>query len=80
VADGLQPLSASIPEDLVLTTVNSINTCNPVEHARITVLPGISHNDIEQPIFDLSALGEGQPQYDAYDQGLFDWLLEHERI
>lgn len=60
-------------------TVNSINACNPVERAKVTVLPGVHHNDIQEPVFDLTGLGQGMPQYDTYDQSIYDWLLRHSR-
>lgn len=60
-------------------TVNSINACNPVERAKVTVLPGVHHNDIQDPVFNLTGLGQGLPQYDNYDQSIYDWLLQHSR-
>ncbi|MBZ5688793.1 MAG: DUF5011 domain-containing protein [Acidobacteriia bacterium] len=60
-------------------TVNSINACNPVERAKVTVLPGVHHNDIQEPVFNLTGLGQGMPQYDIYEQSIYDWLLRHSR-
>ena len=60
-------------------TVNSINACNPVERAKVTVFPGVQHNDIQDPVFDLTGLGEGLPQYDIYNQSIYNWLLQHSR-
>ncbi len=62
-----------------VATVNSINDCNPAERARLTVLDGIGHNDIELPIFSLTGLGQGMTAYDVYNQSIFDWLLQHRR-
>jgi len=58
-------------------TVNSINDCSPVERAKVTVLPGIGHNDVQAAVFGLTGLGQGLSQYDLYDQNIYDWLLEH---
>ncbi len=60
-------------------TVRSINACNPAERARVTVLPGLHHNDLQQPIFTLTALGQGLPAYDPYDESIYAWLLRHRR-
>ena len=68
-----------MPYQEQVVTVNSINNCSPVERARLTVLDGIGHNDIELPIFGLSALGQGVAPYDVYNQSIYDWLLQHQR-
>ena len=60
-------------------TVNSINACNPVERAKVTVFPGVHHNDIQDPVFNLTGLGQGLPQYGLYDQSIYDWMLQHRR-
>jgi hypothetical protein len=62
----------------VVSTVGSINACQPSEHARVTVFSGLSHNDVQDPILSLSALGTGLNQYDIYDQSIYDWLLQHQ--
>jgi predicted peptidase len=69
----------TVPYQAQVDTVNSINACNPVERARITVLPGVSHNDVEMPVLGLTGLGQGLPAYDIYNQNIFDWLLAHSR-
>jgi predicted peptidase len=60
-------------------TVNSINACNPVERAKVTVFPRVQHNDIQGPVFNLTGLGQGLPQYDPYDQSIYDWMMQHSR-
>lgn len=60
-------------------TVDSINACDLPERAKVTVLDGIGHNNVEQPILGLSGLGQGVPEYDLYDQSIYDWLLQHSR-
>ena len=60
-------------------TVNSINGCDPPERAKVTVFPGVHHNDIQDPVFNLTGLQQGFPQYDIYDQSIYDWLLQHTR-
>ena len=69
----------AVPYQGQVDTVNSINACNPAERAKITVLPGVSHNDVEMPILGLTGLGQGLPAYDIYDQNIYDWLLAHSR-
>jgi predicted esterase len=62
-----------------VNTVASINACNPAEPAKVTVFPGISHNDVQGPVLNLTGLGSGLPQYSLYDQDIYDWLLQHRR-
>ncbi len=69
----------TVPYQDQVTTVEAINACNPPERAKLTVFPGIGHLDIEYPLFVLTGLGWGMPQYDIYDQSIFDWLLQHSR-
>jgi len=37
------------------------------------------HNDIERPVLGLTGLGRGLPEYDLYDESIYDWLLQHSR-
>ncbi|HXN48702.1 MAG TPA: immunoglobulin-like domain-containing protein [Bryobacteraceae bacterium] len=69
----------TVPYQGQVDTVNSINACNPVERAKITVLPGVDHVGIEMPVLGLTGLGQGLPAYDIYDQNIYDWLLAHSR-
>ncbi len=61
----------------VVQTVDSINACQPQERAKVTVLKGFSHDDIQNPIFSLSGLGTGLSAYDIYDQSIYEWMLQH---
>jgi len=70
---------ATVPYLDQVNTVSSINACNPLQRSRITVLEGIGHNDVELPVLGLTGLGQGLPQYDLYDQSIYDWLLQHSR-
>ena len=72
-------IDTTVPYQTQVETVNSINACNPAERAKITVLPGISHNDVEMPVLGLAGLGQGLPAYDIYNQNIYDWLLAHSR-
>ena len=69
----------TVPYHNQVDTVNSINACNPVERAKVTIVPGAGHDDAETDVLTLSALGQGMPQYDIYDQSIYDWLLSHSR-
>lgn len=69
----------TVPYQNQVDTVNSINACNPVERAKVTIVPGAGHDDAETDVLTLSALGQGMPQYDIYDQSIYDWLLSHRR-
>ncbi|MBZ5688794.1 MAG: DUF5011 domain-containing protein [Acidobacteriia bacterium] len=68
------------PPQNQIDTVNSINACNPVERARITVFPAGGHNVQEEFMtINLTGMGQGLPQYDIYDENIYDWLLQHRR-
>jgi len=68
------------PPQNQIDTVNSINACNPVERAKITEFPAGGHNVQEEFMtINLTGLGQGVPQYDLYDENIYDWLLQHSR-
>ena len=69
----------TVPYQNQVDTVDSINACNPVERARLTVIPGAGHDDAETDVLTLSALGQGLAPYDVYDRSIYDWLLNHTR-
>ncbi len=61
-------------------TVNSLNTCNPPERAKITIFPSGGHTvTLEFMVLGLTGLGQGLPAYDLFDQNIYDWLLAHRR-
>jgi predicted esterase len=68
-----------VPYQDQVATVGSINACHPAERARLTILPGVGHNDIGDPVLGLTGLGQGLPAYDIYDESIYDWLLRHTR-
>jgi predicted esterase len=70
---------ATVPYHDQVDTVDSINACNPPERSRVTVFEGLGHNNVELPILAPTALGQGLPPYDLYDQSIYDWLLLHRR-
>ena len=70
---------ATVPYLDQVNTVRAINDCNPRERAKITVLDGIGHNDVELPVLGVTGLGQGLPSYDRYNQSIYDWLLQHSR-
>ncbi len=69
------------PYQVQVDTVNSINACNPVERARITVFASGGHNMAEEFLtINLTGLGQGLPAYDIYSQNIYDWALAHTRL
>ena len=68
-----------VPYQNQIDTVNSINACNPAERAKVTILPGADHLTAQYLILTLQGLGQGLPQYDVYDPGIYDWMLAHQR-
>ena len=69
----------TVPYGNQVATVGSINACNPVERAKVTIIPGAGHDDAETDVLTLSALGQGLAPYDVYDQSIYDWLQNHSR-
>jgi len=68
------------PPQNQVDTVNSINNCNPVERAKITMFASGGHNVQEEFMtISLTGLGQGLPRYDIYDQDIYQWLLQHQR-
>ena len=69
-----------VPYQDQVDTVNSINACNPVERAKLTVFPSGGHDVTEEFMtINLTGLGQGLPAYDIYNQNIYDWLLAHNR-
>jgi poly(3-hydroxybutyrate) depolymerase len=56
-----------------IQAVNAINACNPDVTAKLTVFPGQGHS-VHTQVFALAALNT-DPEYDPYDQSVYDWLL-----
>lgn len=76
-ADSEVPVSSS------LDSINTLNqNCNPVVPPLLTVFQGQQHL-IHHAIFNLSALEGGtiefvgDPNYDLYQQSIYDWLLSY---
>ncbi len=67
----------TVPYQNQVDTVASINACNPVERAKLTIIPGAGHDDAETDVLTLTALGQGLAPYDVYDRSIYDWLLNH---
>ncbi len=62
-------------------TVESINACNPAERAKITVFASGGHDMAEEYLtINLTGLGQGLPDYDIYDENIYDWMLAHSRL
>jgi predicted peptidase len=57
-----------------IQAVNAINACNPDVTAKLTVFPGQGHS-VHNQVFSLAAMNSGDPEYDPYDQSVYDWLL-----
>ena len=70
---------ATVPYMDQVNTVASINACNPPVRAKVTVLDGIGHNDVELPVLGPTGSAQGLPQYDRYDQSIYSWLLQYSR-
>ncbi|HEX7028617.1 MAG TPA: alpha/beta fold hydrolase, partial [Gammaproteobacteria bacterium] len=57
-----------------IQAVNAINACKPDVTAKLTVFPGQGHS-VHNQVFSLTAMNTGDPQYDPYDQSVYEWLL-----
>lgn len=69
----------TVPYETQVNTVDSINACDAAEPAKVTVFPGVGHNDIQARVLNLSGLGSGLHPYSLYDQNIYEWLLQHRR-
>lgn len=70
---------ATVPYSHVTTTVERLNLCDGPFRAqpKLTVFPSGGHV-IDDNVFNLTFLGQGDFEYDIFDRSLFDWFLEHE--
>jgi predicted peptidase len=57
-----------------IQAIDAINACNPDVSAKLTVFPGQGHS-VHDQVFSLAAMNSGDPEYDPYDQSVYDWLL-----
>lgn len=57
-----------------IRAIDEINACDPDVTAKLTVFPGRNHY-VHDPVFSLTAMNTGDPNYDPYDQSIYDWLL-----
>ncbi|MGA2183571.1 MAG: immunoglobulin-like domain-containing protein [Bryobacteraceae bacterium] len=64
----------TVPVADTINTVLSIRACSPTVPHKLTIYPTGGHLiDIET--LELTTLGQGEPQYDVFDQDLYAWLL-----
>ncbi len=61
-----------------INTVRAIDSCEPSVPHRLTIYPSGGHL-IDIPTLELTTLGQGEPQYDLFDQNLYTWLLQFTR-
>ena len=67
-----------VPYTGITRTVDALNACSPAPlvEPKITVFETGGHV-INDNVFDQSYLNLGDPQYDIYDQNIFDWFLQY---
>jgi poly(3-hydroxybutyrate) depolymerase len=58
-----------------IQAINAINACNPDVTAKLTVFPGQGHS-VHTQVFSLAPMNT-DPEYDPYDQSVYDWLLSY---
>lgn len=68
----------TVPVTDTINTVGSIRACNPGLPHKLTVYPTGGHL-IDIATLELTTIGQGQPQYDVFDQNLYDWMLQFTR-
>jgi len=68
-----------VPYTDQVATVDSVNACNPVVPAKLTVFAGVGHVDDEPMVLDPTGLGEGIAPYDVYNESIYDWMLQYTR-
>lgn len=60
-----------------LDMIDSINAGNPQIPAKITVLPGIGHPNITQPVYTASAMGTESKEYAPFAESIFTWMFRY---
>lgn len=69
-----------IPTDNVISAVATLKAClGSVSETKLTVFPTGGHL-IDDDVYSLGFMGEGATNYDVYDQSLFQWLLQHQKM
>jgi predicted esterase len=68
----------TVPVADSINTVASIDACSPAVPHRLTVFPSGGHL-IDIATLELTLVGQGEPQYDVYDQDLYTWLAQSTR-
>ncbi|UII19712.1 PKD domain-containing protein [Fulvivirga ligni] len=59
-----------------INPVNSINNCNPVERARVTIYNGVGHDSWSRT-YNLSGMNNYSDQYDPYNENIYEWMMAH---
>jgi predicted esterase len=68
----------TVPVADTINTVASIKACNPSLPHKLTIYPSGGHL-IDVETLELTTLGQGEAQYDLFNQNLYDWMLQFTR-
>jgi len=60
-----------------LDMIDSLNASHPAVRARITVFPGVGHNDVVYPVYDGSGMGKESASYTAFQTDIYSWLAQY---
>lgn len=71
-ADGTVSVNNSIK------MIDAINALNPLLKAKLTIYPGVGHNSWSMT-YDGTGMGTESNDYDAFNQGIYDWMFEYQK-
>lgn len=62
-----------------INMINAINELNPPVKAKLTLYPKVGHNSWSKT-YDDSGMGTENPDFDPFNQSIYDWLFQFEKI
>lgn len=81
IGDPAVPWDNKYPNHAGLSTVvemrNDINAVSPDMVERLTGFDNPTHEGTWDGIFDGSLIGSANPDYDPFDESIYEWLLRH---
>lgn len=60
-----------------LDMIDSLNASHPAVRARITVFPGVGHNEVVHLVYEGSGMGKEPPSYTAFQTDIYSWMAQY---
>lgn len=61
-----------------INMVTAINNNSPATRAKLTIFPEVNHFSWQR-VYDNSGIGTAHSSYDAYNQSIYEWMLQYTR-